>query len=339
MDIHDVLLYNPNLTFKIAGLNQELYELMYINLVNFVLLINERRHPALSTDFKNLLQGITINELCMIGEYMFNLQPYLNLQRYITDDLDNDISTQLTHIFKANGLRIIGNSDRRIHELPYLPRLKQLECNNNRLTDLPSYPALIELDCSDNSITNLPAYPRLTELDCSDNSITNLPAYPRLTDLDCSTNYITNLSEYPELIKLNCYNNRLTSLPEYPYLTELYCGNNRITYLPTYSNLTKLYCSNNSLNRLPELPNLIELVCNNNSIKIIPYYPKLKILHCKANPLTHILSLETLEILNDIDLPPGFFKTYQVWVLKWLKNQDTNELERRIKLYIEKNRK
>jgi hypothetical protein len=82
-------------------------------------------------------------------------------------------------------------------ELPYLPKLEKLFCNDNQLTTLPEYPELKKLICNDNKLTTLPNYPKLTTFSCSNNKLTTLPEYPELDELYCDNNKLITLLNYP----------------------------------------------------------------------------------------------------------------------------------------------
>jgi len=129
-----------------------------------------------------------------------------------------------------------------VTEIPSLPNLTKLWCNNTQITALPSLPNLTVLDCSNTQITALPSLPNLTELDCSKTKITALPFLPKLIYLYCNNTQITAIPSLPNLTYLNCNNTQITALPSLPKLTDLVCGNTQITAIP--SNVTYLQCSN-----------------------------------------------------------------------------------------------
>ena len=67
---------------------------------------------------------------------------------------------------------------RNVAEIPFLPELKYLYCDNTKITEIPVLPKLEYLDCDNTKITEIPVLPKLKELDCENTKITALPKIP-----------------------------------------------------------------------------------------------------------------------------------------------------------------
>jgi Leucine-rich repeat (LRR) protein len=68
-------------------------------------------------------------------------------------------------------------------EIPILPNLQTLYCENNKLTSLPILPNLQNLFCENNKLTSLPILPNLQTLYCENNLLKTLPILPNLQTL------------------------------------------------------------------------------------------------------------------------------------------------------------
>ncbi len=98
-----------------------------------------------------------------------------------------------------------------IKQLPKLPKLKILICNDTGLINIPLYSNLEYLDCNGcRSLKMLPAsekVPKLQVLDCSGCRVPVIPNYNLLTFLNCKLcNKINKIPFLPKLNELICEN-------------------------------------------------------------------------------------------------------------------------------------
>ena len=105
---------------------------------------------------------------------------------------------------------------RNVTEIPLLPKLERLYCNNTKITEIPVLPKLIKLSCYNTKITEIPFLPKLKYLDCSNTKITEIPVLPKLERLWCYNTNVTEIPLLPKLEILSCYNTNVTTLPKIP---------------------------------------------------------------------------------------------------------------------------
>ena len=161
---------------------------------------------------------------------------------------------------------------------------EQLTIYGIEIDEIPILPKLIELYCNDNEIKKISNFPNLKILYCERNQITSISNLPKLIELYCDDNQITSMLNLPKLIELNCANNQITSIENLPNLNILYCDNNQITSMSNLPKLRILVCENNKFIRIENFPKLTFLRCGNNEITRIENLPKLEMLYAQNNP-------------------------------------------------------
>ena len=92
-----------------------------------------------------------------------------------------------------------------------------------------------ELSCCRN-VTEIPVLPKLEILYCDNTKITKIPVLPELKKLNCYNTNIIKIQLLPKLEILYCYNTKITEIPVLPELKELWCSNTSITEIPKIPN-------------------------------------------------------------------------------------------------------
>ena len=67
---------------------------------------------------------------------------------------------------------------RNVTEIPVLPKLEILYCDNTKITKIPVLPELKKLNCYNTNIIKIQLLPKLEILQCSNTSITEIPKIP-----------------------------------------------------------------------------------------------------------------------------------------------------------------
>ena len=96
------------------------------------------------------------------------------------------------------------NKCKKINEIPILPNLQKLWCNNTEIKEIPILPNLQELYCENTEIKEIPILPNLQILYCNYTKIKKIPILPNLQFLDCINTNIKEIPILPILQKLWC---------------------------------------------------------------------------------------------------------------------------------------
>ena len=109
-------------------------------------------------------------------------------------------------------------------------------CRN--VTEIPGLPKLVYLNCENTKITEIPVLPNLRILDCSNTKIIEIPLLPKLERLYCSNTKIIEIPLLPKLERLYCYNTKITEIPNIPncYIV----ANNCVWLKPSADRINKL---------------------------------------------------------------------------------------------------
>jgi Leucine-rich repeat (LRR) protein len=151
--------------------------------------------------------------------------------------------------------------------MPYLRRLKIIECTDTGLSELPhpdEVPVLYSLGISQNSdIYSIPHYKYLKVLDCSHLILLNkIPEFSLLESLNCSYTNINIIPKLPNLKMLYCSECPIETLPDMPKLEVLHCDHTNISKLDVYPRLEELEITNTAIKYIPKLLNLKLLIYN-----------------------------------------------------------------------------
>jgi len=236
--------------------------------------------------------------------------------------LDNGIECEGGYI--TTFINALGNKISNLSSFPYLPRITELQINQNDLKEIPS------------SILKLTSLKKLGLL------INNIEVIP---------SDIKNLSQLEEL----CLDeNKIKKLPDEIFkltnLKFLGLSGNRIETIPSsiknLSNLEELQVFKNSIKKLPDeifkLKNLKRLVANENSIEKIPSNIKnlsqLEYLYLNNNKIKElpdeIFNLKNLKTLglgsNKIEEIPTDIKNFSLLEELILNNNEIKELPNEI---------
>ncbi len=107
---------------------------------------------------------------------------------------------------------------------------------------------LIELNIYDSpKIYKIPYLNKLKRLDCSLTNISSIPFMKKLRELGCgSCKKLSEIPNLPNLRKLGCDATNISFIPLMRKLRELYChGCPNLIKIPNFPNLIILYCDNN----------------------------------------------------------------------------------------------
>ena len=150
-----------------------------------------------------------------------------------------------------------------VKKLPYMPNLQYLDFSNNKhIKEIPYLPKLILLRCENTNIKKIPELPNLTWLYCDKTNIKKIPHLPNLITITCNYTNIKIINNLPKLSLLECCGSKIQNINNLPNLTELYCS--FCLYLHTielFPKLIKLYCLGSRIVTL-ELPkdNIVDVI-------------------------------------------------------------------------------
>ena len=114
-----------------------------------------------------------------------------------------------------------------IQEIPVLPRLETLLCDNcPELQKIPILPLLKGINCSwCANLTEIPVLPRLETLHCYGcENLQEIPIQLLLKELNCSFCHVKEIPVLPKLETLNCsWCTKLQEISDLPKLQKLHC--------------------------------------------------------------------------------------------------------------------
>jgi hypothetical protein len=236
-------------------------------------------------------------------------------------------SNKLTRLsISMNNLTILHVKNNHLKELPFLPLLENLNCDNNKeLISIPYYPKLKELTISRTSITNLDTrynyqltylncsqttldltnykWKKLEYLYCSEIGINKIYShqFPSLNYLDISNNPIDRIETFEYLKELNADECSLCEIETQPQMINLNISHNKIKFLPSLPKIEILEASYNRLMNVPKYQGLTKLNVSSNQLTEINSYPLLEHLECSQNKIKVIASNNKLEFLSTYD--------------------------------------
>lgn len=187
-----------------------------------------------------------------------------------------------------------------------LPNLVRISCISNEISEIPFYPRLKEMNVSKNRISRLDDryYQTLRYLDISHNKFKLNNILLKCKELYINNNDLNslNLDLLPNIVFLDCSNNNISNL-KYThinkYLLEIDASNNKLSSLPIFPNITIMNLDYNNLENLITYPKLELLNINHNNLSYISNQPCLKTLNAKRNKIN---SLGIMPSLRNVDL-------------------------------------
>lgn len=168
-----------------------------------------------------------IRDLKLLSKDWFEICLNRNNITFLSIPARNYLAPKFVMPFELNTLKNLRefhcSFTRDMTKIPYLPKLRELYCNNSNIRDIPALENLELLHCADTKITDIPYLPKLRELYCNRSSITNIPKLPELKELYCNDTKLLTLSNFPKLEVLHYKNTKITDIS---FLKNLKYANN-----------------------------------------------------------------------------------------------------------------
>lgn len=208
-----------------------------------------------------------------------------------------------------------------VKKIPYIETLEELDIRENiLLNEIPSLPNLIRLHCNNTHLTYIPTFPKLDYFVCVCNlCLEMIEIQPNLTILYCYMlpklqiihplvslkklliiqSSIQILPHIPNIISLCIMKTEIEQLPlNLPFIESLDISESIVYHIPDYITLKYLICFKTFISLLPEnLPELTLLDVAYSDVVRIPKYKKLLSLNCS---ITKVFELPILPKLNKL---------------------------------------